>query len=224
MNRLKEYDFFSPHRAFIVNFYHIRSFDSSSILLDDQEKTALPISKLRVKEFWEEFLMYLEKAVSHVWWIYHPFSNYSHWQQPLCIIVFFLIFLNVDTRLLSQTQKTVYFWLLYLYCLFGFILNIRGILLFVGVLCIYICFLLFVCIYNIINIKKMNIRYVFLLYRTAFNSFLNMWITFLFKNYLQLSCRYSLTDNNASLFLRPKHLIQNNQCHFYYYSLLLNKQ
>ena len=66
MNRLKEYDFFSPHRAFIVNFYHIRSFDSSSILLDDQEKTALPISKLRVKEFREEFLMYLEKAVSHV--------------------------------------------------------------------------------------------------------------------------------------------------------------
>ena len=66
INRLKEHDFFSPHRAFIVNFYHIRSFDSTSILLDDQEKTTLPISKLRVKEFREEFLMYLEKAVSHV--------------------------------------------------------------------------------------------------------------------------------------------------------------
>lgn len=66
ITRLKDYDFFSPHRAFIVNFYHIRSFDSTSILLDDQEKTVLPISKLRAKEFREDFLTYLEKAVSHV--------------------------------------------------------------------------------------------------------------------------------------------------------------
>ncbi|MCR0569442.1 LytTR family DNA-binding domain-containing protein [[Clostridium] innocuum] len=66
MNRLKNSDFFSPHRAFIVNFYHIRTFESSLIILDDRESTTLPISKLKIKVFRNAFSMYLGREISHV--------------------------------------------------------------------------------------------------------------------------------------------------------------
>ena len=64
--KLKDYDFFSPHRAFLVNFYHIYSYTANRIIIDDQLKTEIPISQLKTKEFKEKFIQYLTKAALEI--------------------------------------------------------------------------------------------------------------------------------------------------------------
>lgn len=64
--KLKDYDFFSPHRAFLLNFYHIYSYTANRIIIDDQLKTEIPISQLKTKEFKEKFIQYLTKAALEI--------------------------------------------------------------------------------------------------------------------------------------------------------------
>lgn len=66
MEKLENYDFYSPHRAFIVNLYHVLSYTSTFITLDNCTRTEIPISQLKAKEFKEKILQYLTKVATMI--------------------------------------------------------------------------------------------------------------------------------------------------------------
>ena len=66
MEKLEDYDFYSPHRAFIVNLYHVSSYTSTIITLDNHTRTEIPISQLKTKEFKERILQYLTKVATMI--------------------------------------------------------------------------------------------------------------------------------------------------------------
>lgn len=55
--KLKKFNFIVPHRAFIVNMNHIERIEKNTICL--QNRTEIPISKLKKKEINDIFLTYL---------------------------------------------------------------------------------------------------------------------------------------------------------------------
>ena len=57
---------FSPHRAYLINFYHVLSYTSNKIIMDDTLKTEIPISQLKIKEFKELFINYLTKVATQI--------------------------------------------------------------------------------------------------------------------------------------------------------------
>lgn len=59
--KMELYDFTMPHRAFIVNFYHIIDFDKTEIILSN--KDIVPISKLRLTEFKKLYNQYLGEII-----------------------------------------------------------------------------------------------------------------------------------------------------------------
>lgn len=65
-DNLKTYGFYSPHRAFIVNFFYVKSYQKSELIMDDTDHTVIPIAKSKTKEFKEEFNRYLRNAVKMI--------------------------------------------------------------------------------------------------------------------------------------------------------------
>lgn len=57
LQELPSREFAKIHRSYLVNLYHVRSFDGKEIFLDNGQR--LPVSKGRQKEFYQQLIRYL---------------------------------------------------------------------------------------------------------------------------------------------------------------------
>mgnify|MGYP001047389896 FL=1 len=58
--RVKEYNFGMPHKAFLVNFYYVKGIKNNEIVLENQKN--IPIAQKRAAKFRKEFFDFLHKV------------------------------------------------------------------------------------------------------------------------------------------------------------------